>query len=144
MGLILLAFSAATAKDVTVAQVLAHPREFAGKRVSVTGFYVAANEESNLFTTREAAKRGNIERSIWVELHGASNFRPAVNRYVRFIGTFHYRSETAARDMHARIRPVGFVPISARCHIIRIAKMNAIRTSNQSLEPTAGRRDAHV
>jgi hypothetical protein len=99
MGLILLAFSAASAKDLTVRQLLAHPREFAGKRVSVTGFYVAANEESNLFTTREAAKRGDIERSIWVELHGASNFRPAVNRYVRFIGTFHYRSKAAARDM---------------------------------------------
>jgi hypothetical protein len=99
LGLILLAFSAATAEDVTVAQVLARPREFVGKRVSVTGFFVAANEESSLYITRESAKRGDIDRSIWVELHGASNFRAAVNRYVRFIGTFHYRSKAAAKDM---------------------------------------------
>jgi len=98
IGLILIAFSA-TAKDLTVEQLLARPREFSGKRVSVTGFYVAANEESSLFITREAAKQGDVDQSIWVELHGASNFRLAVNQYVRFIGTFHYRSKAAARRM---------------------------------------------
>jgi hypothetical protein len=106
--LMLLAFSAVSGKDLTVAQVLAHPRDFSGKRISITGFYVAANEESNLYITREAAKRGDIERSIWVELppwpfdstraiefrralkRNRENYRDGLAGYVRFVGTFHY------------------------------------------------------
>jgi hypothetical protein len=111
--LTLLAFSAVSGKDFTVAQVLAHPRDFAGKRISITGFYVAANEESSLYVTREAAKRGDIERSIWVELphwplnsNRATEFRRALKRYreghrddglagyVRFVGRFHYNPDS--------------------------------------------------
>ena len=112
MVLVLLAFSSVAGKDLTVAQVLAHPRDFAGKRISVTGFYVAANEESNLYITPEAAKRGDIDRSIWVELppwpmdsNRAIEFRRALKRYrenyrnglaghIRLVGRFRYNPDS--------------------------------------------------
>jgi hypothetical protein len=99
LGLILLAFSAATAEDVTVAQVLARPREFVGKRVSVTGFFVAANEESSLYITRESAfqsRRKSIRSLYW---HVSLPIQGCCER-------------------HARIRTMGFIPISARRHVI--------------------------
>ena len=111
--LMLLAFSEVSGKDFTVSQVLAHPREFAGKRISITGFYVAANEESNLYITPEAAKRGDIERSIWVEFPPwpmdsarAVELRRTLKRYrrknyddglagrIRLIGRFRYNPDS--------------------------------------------------
>jgi hypothetical protein len=65
--LALLAICTATAQDIPLSQVLAKPLEFNGKRVAVTGYYVAATETSCLFTTRGAAKRFDIARSVWVE-----------------------------------------------------------------------------
>ena len=89
--LMLLSVCTATARDFTVGELLATPRQFNGKRVAVTGYYVAANEESSLFTTRAAAKQADLSRSIWVEFRGTPDVTSVASHYARLVGTFHYR-----------------------------------------------------
>src|SRR4051794_6141062 len=62
----------AATRDIPLADILGRPREFNGKRVAVIGYYVAGTETSCLFTTRDAAKRFDITRSVWVEFHTPS------------------------------------------------------------------------
>jgi hypothetical protein len=81
---------AAAARDIPLADVLARPREFNGKRVAVTGYYVAGTETSCLFTTRNAAKRFDITRSVWVEFHTPPVLDSIAGRTARLVGTFHY------------------------------------------------------
>jgi hypothetical protein len=86
----LLSVCTAAAQDIPVAQLLSRPRYFNGKRVPVTGYYVAATETSCLFTTREAAKRFDIARSVWVEFHTPPVLDSIAGRQARLVGTFHY------------------------------------------------------
>src|SRR5437660_9451512 len=89
--LMLLSVCTAIARDFTVGELLARPGQFNGKRVAVTGYYVAANEESSLFTTRDAAKQADLSRSIWVEPKKVMDLTPFTARYVRVVGIFRYR-----------------------------------------------------
>jgi hypothetical protein len=105
---LVLAFECAVAGEqplhVTVQQLLATPEKFAGKRVDVTGWYLAINEDSQLYTSKDAS-RGDLEDSIWLEpdiwdprYHphrppGVSDSRRVENRTVRVIGTFHFQPQ---------------------------------------------------
>ena len=86
----LLWISTATARDIPLADILARPHDFNGKRVTVTGYYIAATETSCLFTTRAAAKRFDIGRSVWVEFHTPPVLDSIAGRHARLVGTFHY------------------------------------------------------
>ena len=87
----------AAAHDLSLQQLVAQAQNYDGKRVSVTGYYVSANEESCLYATREVAKkiwrdpRADLQQVLWIDFHGIRDARPAVNRYVRFVGTFHHK-----------------------------------------------------
>src|SRR5947207_7672749 len=70
---------------LTVQQLLATPEKFVGKRVDVTGWYLAVHEDSNLFAS-ERAVDGNLDHSIWLQPDTRVG-----NRTVRVIGTFHYQ-----------------------------------------------------
>ena len=103
---LVLAFDCALAGEqplhVTVQQLLATPQKFAGKRVDLTGWYLALNEDSQLFASKRAAS-GRLEDSIWLEpdiwdprYHphrpsGVAESRRVDNRVVRVVGTFHYQ-----------------------------------------------------
>lgn len=89
LGLVLPLCTAA-ARDIPLADILARPHEFNGKRIAVTGYYVVATETSCLFTTRAAANRFDITRSVWVEFHTPPVLDPIAGRYVRLVGMFHY------------------------------------------------------
>ena len=90
--------------QVTVQQLLATPEKFVGKRVDVTGWYLAVHEDSNLFAS-ERAVDGNLDHSIWLEPDfgdprshrrrppGVAEARRVENRGVRVIGTFHYQPQ---------------------------------------------------
>lgn len=80
----------ATAGDVTVEQLLANPRHYDGKQVSVVGYYILENEESCLFATREAAKRADFTWSIWVDFRGIADVQARPNQKARIIGKFHH------------------------------------------------------
>ena len=85
-----LSLSTAIARDIPLTEVLSRPDHFNGKRVAVTGYYVAGNEESCLFTTREAARRFDFGRSVWVEFHSPPVLDSITHRRARLVGTFHY------------------------------------------------------
>jgi hypothetical protein len=93
---LMLAACAAAARDIPLADILAKPSEFNGKRVAVTGYYVAKTETSCLFTTRDAAKRFEIARSVWVEFHTPPVLDSIAGRYARLVGTFHYNPRIKA------------------------------------------------
>jgi hypothetical protein len=86
----------AAARDIPLADILARPREFNGKRVAVTGYYVAGTETSCFFTTRDAAKRFDVTRSVWVEFHTPSILDSIAGRHARLVGTFHYSPKITA------------------------------------------------
>jgi hypothetical protein len=89
---------------VTVQQLLATPEKFAGRRVEVAGWYVALNEDSQLYASQDAA-RGSLDDSVWLEPHiwdprshphrppGVAAARKVENCAVCVIGTFHYQPQ---------------------------------------------------
>jgi hypothetical protein len=103
-ALFLIAFVVAgcTAKklpgDLGVAELLQRGREFDGKRVAVIGYYEAGLEESCLYPNDQVRTRYNslidgvFSPQIWVE-PGLRRVSRLKNRYVRVLGTFHYRPE---------------------------------------------------
>jgi hypothetical protein len=86
----LLSISTSTARDIQVGELLANPQQFEGRRVAVIGYYVAATETSCLFSTRDAAKRFDILRSVWVEFRNPPAVDSIAGRRARLVGTFHY------------------------------------------------------
>jgi hypothetical protein len=87
---LVLSVCTAAAQDIPLADILARPCEFNGKRVVVTGYYLVATETSCLFTTRDAAKRFDVAHSVWVEFHTPPVLDSIAGRYSRLVGTFHY------------------------------------------------------
>lgn len=63
---ILLLLRPASAQTLTVDQLLQSPRQFEGRRVSVSGYYYGDAEAQILYADREAAKRGDTERRIYI------------------------------------------------------------------------------
>lgn len=53
------------ARAVSLAEVLAHPDKYHGKRVSVTGFYHGEFEGSSLAVDEFASRKRAYERSVW-------------------------------------------------------------------------------
>jgi hypothetical protein len=86
----LLWINTVTARDIPLAEILARPREFNGKHVAVTGYYIAATETSCLFTTPDAAKRFDVARSVWVEFRTPPVLDSIAGHQARLVGTFHY------------------------------------------------------
>jgi hypothetical protein len=89
---------------VTVQQLLANPKKFAGKRVDVSGYYRASLEDSSLLASaRVADERWSTDNAIWLEpdiwdprYHrrrppNVSDVDALRGRTVRVIGTFSYR-----------------------------------------------------
>jgi len=67
------------ARAVSLAEVLAHPDTYQGKRVSVTGFYHGEFEGSSLAVDEATSRKRGHERSLW--RGGVSTFadRSAIN-----------------------------------------------------------------
>ena len=89
---------------VTVRQLLAHPAQFVGKRVDVTGYYRTSNEESSLLASERASDQSrSCDDSIWLEPdiwdpryhpqrpQNVAKSEDVGRRMVRVIGTFHYQ-----------------------------------------------------
>jgi hypothetical protein len=57
---------AASAQAVTVDELLQSPRQFEGRRVSVSGYYYSNWEGHALYADLKAAKNNDLSRSIWI------------------------------------------------------------------------------
>jgi len=58
---------AASAQELTVNELLQSPRQFEGRRVTVSGYYISDFEGHALFADLKAAKAYDTSRSIWIE-----------------------------------------------------------------------------
>jgi hypothetical protein len=84
--------SAGEPRHVTFSELVASPRQFDGRRVSVTGYYAADIEGSDLFANAAAAKTG-LGDFIWVEFRRDARITSIANGPARLVGTFHYNPE---------------------------------------------------
>jgi hypothetical protein len=114
LAVTILLFAGCTAKrqdgDLTVSELFARASEFNGKRVAVVGYYEHAMEHSVLAHSANAdervsacqhVKNNDLFRcDIWVDPAWRRMGRLA-GRYVRVIGTFHYRPD-AVRETEVR------------------------------------------
>ena len=96
----LLAAADTPALKVTVEQLLAHPQNYDGQRVDVTGYYTAGMEDSQLWPSARIAGRGRMfQKSIYVDASVYGPSRPGhiahpdklKNSLVRIVGTFYAR-----------------------------------------------------
>ena len=95
---------------VTVHQLLATPRKFVGKRISVTGYHHTGPEDSSLFASERDARRPlRPEKSIWLDWTvegsplvwrswGGTAPSDIDGRIVRVVGTFRYAPYPIAGD----------------------------------------------
>ncbi len=103
-AMLLLATVAASAQTLTVMELLQSPRQFEGRRVSVSGYYYSDWEGHGLFADRAAAERYDMQRGIWIAAN--PNVESSV-RKAHVIGVFYY-SSTALRKR--RVFSGGFGP----------------------------------
>jgi hypothetical protein len=67
LALLLLGLSEAVSQaQITVTQLLQSPRQFVGRRVTVSGYYYGDAESQIIFADRTAANRRDIGRSVSV------------------------------------------------------------------------------
>jgi hypothetical protein len=57
---------AASAQELTVMELLQNPRQFEGRRVTVSGYYYSDFEGHGIFADRKAAERYDVDRGIYV------------------------------------------------------------------------------
>jgi opacity protein-like surface antigen len=87
--LVILLFTtvAASAQTLTVMQLLQSPRQFEGRRVTVSGYYYSDWEGHGIFADRRAAESIDTKRGIWVAAD--PNVESSV-RKAQVIGVFFY------------------------------------------------------
>jgi|GEM_PF-3812268 len=98
LAILLFATVTATAQTLTVDELLQSPRQFEGRRVSVSGYYASDWEGHVLFADLAAAKRGDLSRSIWIK---ADPYVESPLRKAHIIGvfSFHSRPDTGYGDL---------------------------------------------
>jgi len=67
LAILLITAAIASAQELTVMELLQSPRQFEGRRVSVSGYYYSSWEAHILYADLESAKGQDWSRSIWIE-----------------------------------------------------------------------------
>ena len=88
LTILLLGAVTASAQTLTVDQLLQSPRQFEGRRVTVSGYYFSDWEGHEVYADLEAAKRRDWSRSIWVSSAHANIESPV--RKAQISGVFFY------------------------------------------------------
>jgi hypothetical protein len=105
LAVLLLSATSLTAADavtnavpkVAVTNLLAHGKEYNGKKVEVTGYYRRGFELSAMWDKQEDAKKLHIPMSIWVGRSVKQGYESKIKLIkegmVRIVGVFHYGGE---------------------------------------------------
>jgi hypothetical protein len=128
-----------SAQTLTVDELLQSPRQFEGRRVSVRGYYYSDGEGHMLYADRDAVRRHETKRSIWIEADPPVHSR--LYRDAHVIGVFFY-------DSHAKPPLDGYGAfglwsaklINCTVHLRR----EAISAPNQTMQRTPTRRSLHI
>ena len=77
----------------SIIRLIAHPKEYEGKKVMILGFYSRGRELSSLYLSREDARYGNTQSAVWIDLGGAETNKlvntKITSSEIRVVGTFH-------------------------------------------------------
>jgi hypothetical protein len=85
--------------QVSVHELLAHPENYDGKLIEVTGYCELSTEEISLHASKDAQEHNHTcDSSIWLEVftppaRNAANDEDISFKTVRVIGTFRYQPE---------------------------------------------------
>jgi hypothetical protein len=83
--------------QVSVHELLAHPENYDGKLIKVTGYCHTSNEEISLYASKRADERSHdCDSSIWLDIftsppRNAAKDEDLSFKTVRVIGTFRYK-----------------------------------------------------
>ena len=87
LAILLIAPAAAFAQELTVMELLQSPRQFEGRRVTVSGYYLGDFEGRELYADLRSAKAHDWSRSIWISAD--PNVESAICK-ARISGVFFY------------------------------------------------------
>ena len=124
-------------------QLRQNPRQYAGRRVTVSGYYYSDFEGHAIFADRKAAEHYDSRRGVWVAAD--PNVESSVCK-AQVIGVFIY-SSTALR--HGRgifiggYGPFGSWPVALVNATIHL-KREATPAPNQTMQRTPTRRSLHI
>jgi hypothetical protein len=93
--MLLLGAVPASAQELTVMELLQSPRQFEGRRVTVSGYYFSDWEGHELYADLRAAKAHDWSRSIWISSAHANIESPL--RKAQISGVF-FHSKYYRRD----------------------------------------------
>ena len=135
LALLLLGTSGALAQaQVTVMQLLQSPRQYVDRRVTVSGYYYGDAEAQIIYADREAAKRGDIARSVSVAVLAPVYCRPARPAFVT--GIF-------LHDPHHKLNE-GFGAFGLFSCELRNCMVYLRKAPNQAMQRTATRRSPQI
>lgn len=80
------------ALEVSLVKIIANPERYDGRQVRLTGYFVNEFEGRALYLTRDDARIGNIENSVWIDepspMAKAGSIATVRKHFVRVDGTF--------------------------------------------------------
>ena len=143
--LLLLAISAtgtlaASAQELTVMELLQSPRQFEGRRVTVSGYYYSDWEGHSLFADLKTAKAFDCSRSLWIQ---ADPNVESLTRKARISGVFFYSRKYQGRSGGGGFGHMGLFPaalINCTVHL----QPEATPAPNHAMQRTPTRRSSHT
>jgi hypothetical protein len=143
--LLLLAIStigtlATSAQELTVMELLQSPRQFEGRRVTVSGYYYSDWEGHSLFADLKTAKAFDCSRSLWIQAdpNVESNIRKT-----RISGVFFYSRKYDSKVGNGGFGHMGLFPAALINCTVRF-QSGATFAPNQRIELTPARRPSHI
>jgi hypothetical protein len=110
----------ASAQMLTVDQLLQSPRQFEGRRVTVSGYYFSDWEGHEVYADLEAAKRRDWSRSIWVSSAHANIESPV--RKAQISGVFFYSKHYRPNRIFSGYGVFGGFPAALVNSTVRLSK----------------------
>jgi hypothetical protein len=111
---------AASAQTLTVDELLQSPRQFEGRRVTVSGYYFSDWEGHEIYADLEAAKRQDWSRSIWVSSAHANIESPV--RKAQISGVFFFSKYYRRNQVFSGYGVFGGFPAALVNSTVRLSK----------------------
>ena len=120
LTILLITAATATAQELTVMELLQSPRQFEGRRVTVSGYYFSDWEGHELYADLRAAKAHDWTRSIWI-MSAHANIESPI-RKARISGVFFYSRYYRPNSIFSGYGYMGMFPAALDNCTVRLIK----------------------